>query len=173
MSTALTALRESAWQAFVAEGLPTTRAEDWKYTDLSRFTALLGEQWWNAEVGDAGDIGRFAIEGLDAYRAVFVNGRFDADASELPASTTVQPLAALAESNPDALHELIAFEPEAPFASGVTAINSALASDGACICLADNAKLDKPLLIHAIGVGGATHLRHGIQLGCRCRSHGY
>ena len=170
MSAALQRIRETAWQAFEEQGLPTTRAEDWKYTDLSRITALLGEQWWQAEsVGDV-DANDFAIAGLDAHLLVFVNGAFNADASDLPASVSITSLAELIQDDADSSSELLAFMPDEPLASGLTAVNSALANDGACICVPDHIILDKPLRLLHVSSGGATHLRTGIQLGLHAKA---
>ena len=92
MSVSLQTVRDQAWLAFEARGLPTTRDEDWKYTDLSRISALLGEQWWQAAAATEIDAAAFAIPNLDAYHMIFVNGRFDAEASDLPAGITVSSL---------------------------------------------------------------------------------
>ncbi|PJA31758.1 MAG: Fe-S cluster assembly protein SufD, partial [Zetaproteobacteria bacterium CG_4_9_14_3_um_filter_53_7] len=49
--------------------------------------------------------------------------------------------------------------------SSLTAANSALAADGACICIAANTRLDRPLRILHINDGGTSHLRTGIEIG--------
>ncbi len=166
MSASLKQTRDAAWQAFEAKGLPTARDEDWKYTDLSRITALLGEQWWEAAAPDQTlDASAFAIPGLDAYRMVLVNGVVDLQLSELPDAISVTTLAALIQDDPDASVALLAFQADAPMASGLTAANSALAADGACICVPDHTKLDKPLYILHLNSGGASHARTGIQVG--------
>ncbi|MDX8405972.1 MAG: Fe-S cluster assembly protein SufD [Mariprofundus sp.] len=166
MSASLQQIRALAWQAFESTGLPTTRDEDWKYTDLSRMQALLGEQWWQvAAPASAVDTEDFAIPGLDPYRAVLVNGHFDAATSNLPASISVTPLATLIQDDPDKAIELIEYQPDAGLNSGIVAANSALASDGVCICIADHIRLDKPLYILYINTGGSSHLRTGIHMG--------
>jgi len=165
MSHTLKTIRETASQAFEASGLPTTRDEDWKYTDLSRISALLGEQWWKAAAKDEMETTGFAIPELDAYTLLFVNGHFDAEASEVPASITITSLANLIQDEPEKAIELIEYHADAPLSSGVVAANSALATDGACICVADNVKLDKPLHIQYLNSGGTTHMRTGISMG--------
>ncbi|GAV20234.1 Fe-S cluster assembly protein SufD [Mariprofundus micogutta] len=165
MSASLQQVRETAWQAFEQQGLPTTRDEDWKYTDLSRISALLGEQWWQTVEQGELDVTAADIPELDAWRMVFINGHFDSETSELPAGITVTALSALIQDDPDRSVELLEFEPDAPLSSGMTAANSALAIDGACICVSDNTKLDKPLYIQYVSNGGTSHLRTGIQLG--------
>ena len=165
MSQMLKTIRDTAAQAFEAKGLPTTRDEDWKYTDLSRVSALLGEQWWQPVEKSAMETAGFAIPDLDAYTLLFVNGHFDAEASELPEAISITSLAALIQDEPEKAVELIEYQADAPLSSGVVAANSALATDGACICVPDNLKLDKPLYIQHLNSGGTTHMRTGISMG--------
>jgi len=168
MSSTLNSIRETASQAFEARGLPTTRDEDWKYTDLSRISALLGDQWWQVTAKKEMQTTGFAIPELDAYTLLFVNGHFDAEASDLPGSITITTLASLIQDEPEKAVELIAYQADAPLSSGVVAANSALASDGACICVPDNLKLDKPLYILHLNSGGTSHMRTGISMGKSC-----
>jgi len=166
MSASLQQIRHAAWQAFEARGLPTTRDEDWKYTDLSRLQVQLGDQWWQLPAADgAVDAASFAIPGLDAYRILFVNGHFDAAASNLPTSISVTSLATLIQDEPAKAMELIAYQSDALLNSSIVAANSALATDGACICVPENTRLDKPLYILYVNSGGTTHLRTGIDIG--------
>jgi len=165
MSNALNTIREAAWRTFEVDGLPTTRDEDWKYSDLSRIGALLGDQWWDAKAEEAVAAADFSIPDLDAYRLVISNGDFDLAASDLPDGVTVKSLAALIQDEPDTTLELMLHDSDAPFASGITALNSAKASDGCCICVPDNVKLDRPLHILHLSSGGAAHIRTGITIG--------
>ena len=165
MSAALKAARDEAWQAFESLGLPTVHDEDWKYTDLSRITSLLGESWWKAPATAATDVPSVEIPGLDAYHILFVNGVFDEHASNLPVEVAVTPLAALIQDEPSRAVELVRHDTDVPFASGVTALNAAKARDGACICVADGIKLDKPLHILYLNGGGTVHLRSAISVG--------
>ena len=165
MSTTLQAIRDSAWQAFEAAGLPTTRDEDWKYSDLTRISTLLGEQWWDVAAEGIVDATSFIIPDLDAYKVLFVNGCFDAEASELPETVNVTSLATLIQDEPEKTIELMQHQADAPFANGMTALNAAKATDGCCICVPANLKLDRPLHILHINSGGAVHLRTGITIG--------
>lgn len=165
MNGPLQTLREQAWQAFQARGLPTSREEDWKYTDLSRLRTLLGEQWWQPASADTAVIEMTELSGLDAWRMVFIDGRFDAAHSVLPPAITVSSLARMMQDEPAKIVDLLAYHPEAPLSSGLTAANSALASDGACICIPANTRLDKPLHLIHLNRGGTAHLRTGIEIG--------
>ncbi|ATX80938.1 Iron-regulated ABC transporter permease protein SufD [Mariprofundus ferrinatatus] len=165
MSSVLNAIRESAWRAFASDGMPSSRDEDWKYTDLSRITAVQGDLWWESAGKAVVDADSVTIPGLDAYRLVICNGVVDLGASVIPDAITITPLASLLQDDPDAVVELMLDDRDAPFASGITALNSARASDGCCICVPDSLKLDRPIHILHLSSGGASHTRTGITVG--------
>ena len=70
---ALNDLRSRAFDDFVALGIPSTRHEDWRYTNLKRLDAALPMSEPNDEVS-AADVQRFMIPDLDAHLIVFVDG---------------------------------------------------------------------------------------------------
>lgn len=159
------ALRQQAVDIFSRTGLPGRRDEDWKYTDISRITATLGETWWQPAPTETAEPEISDIEGLDAYRIVFVRGAFQLEASNLPDSIQLKPLSALLAEDVDATsHGLLKLDESAPLFNGFLAANSALASDGLCACIGENTKLDKPLYVLHIG-NSTAHLLNGIMLG--------
>ena len=165
--------RRHAAKAFAARGLPTTRDEDWKYTDLSRLEAVLGEGWWETyvqpeiSVVDVEAVKDKAIPDLDAYRLVFIDGRFNSGESRFPQGVTIQPLAELLGSEPEKALEPLELDEAAPLYNGFVALNAAMATDGLCVCIGDGVALDKPLyILHFAGRSGhAVHIRHAIALG--------
>jgi len=161
----VTQTRKNALSLFEQTGLPTTSNEHWKYTDISRIEPLLAE---SVEEHVSIDASAYVINDLDAYRLIFVNGILDEEQSELPQSISVLSLAALAHSVSDEESEQLAklFEVsgDEPLFNGLTALNAATASDGATVCLADNAVLDKPLyILHLSNQNNV--IRHGVMLG--------
>ena len=168
-------LRDEAWQVFEKTGLPTTRNEDWKYTDLSRLTTVLGETWWTpSHTADLDQeiVEEQSIPELDAYRLIFANGRLQGDVPELPDGVSVIPLSILLASNADKAAKTLEMDENMPLFNGAVAVNTAMASDGACICIADGVKLDKPLyILHIAASGGASHIRHGIWMGRNTSAH--
>jgi Fe-S cluster assembly protein SufD len=143
---AIGAARKTAIGTFAALGLPHRRIEEWKYTDLRN---AIKEALPPAPAGDASasrqeiDVALESLAELDAYRVVFVDGRYR---PELSAATgakglEVGPLAAaLARSE-----GLVATS--SPGQEAVVALNTAFMTDGAMARIADGAKLDKPLLL--------------------------
>jgi len=175
MTQSIKMLRDAAWQVYEQTGLPTTRNEDWKYTDLSRLTAVLGETWWtpsHAVALAAETIEEQSIPELDAHRLVFVNGRFQGALSDMPAGVAVVPLSQLLDSDAERAAKTLEMDENMPLFNGALAVNTAMASDGACVRIADGVTLDKPLyLLHITASGGASHMRHGIRVGRNATAH--
>lgn len=167
---ALDGKRRQAAACFAAAGLPSIHDEDWKYTDLSRLRALLGDRLWQVAAPSPADVqavAAAAIPALDAYRAVFVDGRLHGDLSQLPRGVSIHPLAALLVKRPQQALEVLELDEKAPLFNGFVALNAALAADGVCLCLEDGVRLDKPLYVlhFASGSGGTAHIRHAVHLG--------
>ena len=159
------ALRQQAAETFARAGLPTKRAEDWKYTDLSRLTATLGDTWWATSKPpiDVGDVAM--IDDLDAYRLVFVAGVFQPDQSNLPDGLQLLPLAEFLKQDSDGHGDcLFKLDESAPLFNGLLAANTALASDGLCACIGESVKLDKPLYVVYVG-NSTAHILSGLVLG--------
>ncbi len=159
--------RQHALNLFEQTGLPTTRNEHWKYTDVSRLDALLGPEQEAADVLDTQALG---ITNLDAYRVVFMNGLWDEEASSLPEHVSVLSLAALMNSVAESPEEsaqvakLFEVSGEEPLFNGLMALNAARADDGVVVCIADNSKLDKPLYILHVNNQNNT-MRHSLLMG--------
>jgi Fe-S cluster assembly protein SufD len=158
------AQRRAALDDALRDGLPGPRSERWKYTPLR---ALERRSFAAAEAVEVDD---GLLASIPAPRMVFVNGRFDAGLSllsALPDSVSLQTLPqALADPDPRAgnfMQRRYGGTDEV-FAR----FNAALASDGAVLRLAENARLAAPL--HLVFVGApaagdqAWHLRHFIEL---------
>lgn len=134
--------RLAAWQAFERLGLPGRKVEDWKYTPLGAFAGPL------RPAGEHAGAAVLPVAGLEAWRVVFVNGRFDAGRSELPpdGGLSVAPLSQAIHADPDGVatwFDDLSRTDRMPFA----ALNSALYGDGACIRVARGTTVDRPVLI--------------------------
>jgi len=156
--------RKNALSLFEKTGLPTLRNEDWKYTDASRLANLLEVPATAASLDTTG----LGMTKLDAYRMVFINGVLNEAQSSMPEGVNIQSLAAMQASASSAdqagLAQLFEVSETEPLFSGFTALNAAIATDGAAVCLSDNSKLDKPLyLLHISNENNA--IRHGVMLG--------
>lgn len=145
------ALRKDGLDRYRESGLPTPRVEAWKYTNLRRLARM---SFAPGEVVPEGiSVPENRLVKLDAYRAVIVNGRFQADLSDLdglPRGVRVEGLANMLRAAPTALEPLlgrIAVRDNKPLA----ALNAAYLEDGLCVLVDEGVVLDKPLHIVSIG----------------------
>lgn len=69
-------IRKDAFAAFEDNGFPTTKIEDWKYTNVD----AIAKTNFNIELKGSSikksDVQQFFIDNLDCYKLVFENGRF-------------------------------------------------------------------------------------------------
>jgi Fe-S cluster assembly protein SufD len=159
-------LRRAAMLQTVAEGLPSQRNEQWKYTALRALSArgfVAG--------AETPAIDPAVLAGIAAPRLVFVNGRHDPGLSTpqpLPAGVRLQTLAETIDAGDPAIAGLLARRFPAP-AEAFARVNSALALDGAVLLVDAGVRVDVP--VHLVFVGAssaadiASHLRHVIVLG--------
>lgn len=161
--------RQSAFERFVAQGFPTRRDEEWKYTDVAaigRRTSLAPD---NIPPDPSSEAALFAwtLAQENVHLMVFVNGHFSGDLSalgELPPGVCLESLADVLDSDADL--------PEALFDHSLehtvfAALNTALMTDGAVLRVAPGVALEKPvcLLFIASGHGAAIYPRNIAMLG--------
>ena len=162
--------RQAALARFSANGFPTTRQEDWKYTDVA---ALTRREFRIPEPGQQGldsaqwEHLRFAQ--LDCHEMVFVNGRcVDAVSHQdkIPAGATITSIAELLAQRPDTLNAHIA-RCAADRSEAFTALNGAFLDDGAYIQLDPNCNVTAPIHLLFITTGDAlaSHPRVVIDAG--------
>jgi len=170
--TWLNELRQKGQATFTRLGIPTRRIEDWRFTNVA---ALADRHYnWIPAVTSTDHqietlLQRAMLDG-EAYRLVFINGRFSEEWSaveELPSGVVVENLAGTLRRWPNDVREILCdnlnFE-DAPFA----ALNTAFLDDGANIVLADSVTLDRPVHLVFLSVGefqSVSHPRILIRLG--------
>lgn len=153
------AFRERAIEHFARTGFPTRRTEEWKYTDLRRLgdTDFTAPEAVAAGEVTAAQIAPFVDEGPGPV-AVFVEGRLApalSDLSNLPKGLSIGSFADEAGTPDAALREaLAAFD--SPDGSGLTALNAALAADGAVIRVDEGAEIPDPVqVLHLMPAGSS------------------
>jgi len=152
----LSEVRESGLAAFESLPFPTRKTEEWKYTSLNALTQQdYNQAAQNFDLEDASDL--YAIEDLDAYRFVFVNGVFVAELSDSVAQAGIE-LTAFSQAT-DGQRDLIA-QHIGNIAETrrnlFTALNNAAVEEGVLLHVAKNTQLDKPLQIVNISSAQAT-----------------
>ena len=161
-------MRDAAIDRFGAEGFPTPRNENWKYTNLTRL-ARTGFAEPAAGSGAEGVAPWLMGEGT-CHRLVFVNGRFEAGLSgigDLPDGVTLAPLAEIVATDPEAARPVLAGAEN----DGLAALNTALMRDGMVLRLAAGVVLDRPVhMIFFAGSAAAIHTRNLVIAGENSRA---
>lgn len=155
--------RKAELRTFVEHGFPTKREEDWKYTDLKALTKLRLEIGAATASVTAEQLAAYVPAALDAYRAVIVDGRYDANLSQLdglPAGAHIGSFATHLNNSADATvrHTAITDEPGSP-----AAMNAAFATDGVHVELERNTVLDKPLHVITLATGAQDEAMHQVR----------
>jgi len=142
-------LRQDAFARFCEVGFPTTRVEDWRFTNVS---AIAKTRFRLASTGralpSAKEIEPYRIAGA-ACQLVFVDGRFAAELSlmgKLPASVHVANLAGEISTNPAALESYLGRFLDTqrdPF----SALNTAFLEDGGFVHIRKGTASDEPICL--------------------------
>ncbi len=148
--------RERALAQFAEQGFPTTRDEEWRYTNV----APIQRSAFRPAAKDlasltAQQLQPFVFQDLSCHRLVFVNGHFVAQLSalgKLPGGVIVSSLADAIDSGAAFLQSHLArYAPIDRY--GFAALNTAFLADGACIYLPREATLAEP--VHLLFVSTA------------------
>jgi Fe-S cluster assembly protein SufD len=144
----LAPLRQAAFDRVLRRGLPTTRDEEWRFTNIGPIASLQAERAASPSVTRAA-VAPFRFEGTSATLVV-INGRFApalSDLDALPAGVSVRSLAD--GFTPGALERT-------PPAGGTVFIdlNTALFEDALVIEIAPRAIVSEPLHVLFVGVPG-------------------
>jgi Fe-S cluster assembly protein SufD len=156
----LRSIRARAGQKTIDLGFPTTRDEEWKFTNVAPVLQLALEPARATREVKPQDIERFGFD-LDCYRLVFMDGRYCANLSSPPPVNPNFHAGSLAEqltANPSSLSKDLAAH--AHFDDNYfAALNTACFHDGAFISVAAGKAADKPIHLLFIGAtdkAGAT-----------------
>lgn len=153
----LASLRSEGLQQFTTTGFPTTKHEEWRFTNVA---PIADAAFVLPEDGVSGlttaDVARFAIPDLDALTIVFVNGRLAEHlSSELAeGGITITSLARAAEQHADLVREhlgKLADRKRDPF----VALNEGFIEDGLFVHAQRNAVADKPVHVLYITTPGS------------------
>jgi Fe-S cluster assembly protein SufD len=146
----LRALRRAGWERFAARGLPTTRDEAWRFTNLAplaQHSFALGRPSRNGIAGAKGAL---------APGLVFVDGHYRADLSATPKGVEVMSLAEALRARPELAEGVGAAGEGEPF----VALNAAFLEDGVFLRVAKGFRLPGPLHLHFLGTTKAAHPRN-------------
>ena len=152
--TGLTALRRTAFNHFIGSGFPTTRNEEWKYTNVSKL--INGQTEFSAGAGHTSlapsEIKKLHYEGLKANILVFVNGKRHHNSGVVLSPSYELELLSVAEADEKRVpgfHEnfgrLAHSESDA-----FTALNTAFVQEGTYIRVPEGTTPELPVLLYYI-----------------------
>ncbi len=146
-------IREEALESFRELGLPITRRgnEEWKYTDIRPLVrqGFSAPTFSEDDASAALDLESLNVGDAEWHRVVVVDGRYSAELSalnNLPDGVVTGSLAEAVHSETDAVRAhltRLADHKE----QGFTALNTALAADGALILLPRMAAIEQPIQV--------------------------
>ena len=163
----LSAIRERAMASFQAAGFPTTRNEDWHFTNPSPIAeATFAPMRPPAGVLSADDLSPWVFGEASWPRLVFVNGRFVSSLSHTEGldGIKVMSLAVAHREEPTLLEQHLTRQAETDDPAQVFgALNTALMHDGAVVHIPRGAVAPAPVhllfLSDAEAAGGSSHPR--------------
>jgi Fe-S cluster assembly protein SufD len=169
--------KDSALKVLKDKGFPSTRVEEWRYTDINpilkrQFNFVLPP---SQEIS-VPDLNAARISELDSYEMVFLNGRFLSDQSDLSGLSEkikIKSLANAITENDDWIAKYLNSQLDTD-KNGFIALNTAFIQDGVAILIPDNVELDKPVNIIYLtdnnDKSGACNVRNLIVLGKNSRA---
>ncbi len=151
--------RQAAFARFTELGIPTTRDEEWRFTNVKRLGELVFDPNGAAPSTMSNDqLTPFDLDLPGGIKLVFVNGCFDASLSTVPAlstGVTVLPLVeAMATQGSLVEPHLTGCSPfeDEPFAS----LNTALMQDGAFVHVAKGTAIETPIELLFVSSSGGS-----------------
>jgi Fe-S cluster assembly protein SufD len=166
----LVTLRRDAIERFAELGFPTTKHEEWRFTNIAALAATPFEPAAPVESATVrSQLAQSSYADLVCPRLVFLNGRCAPELSDpMPAGVKAGSLrAALTERSPVVERQLTRYADfqKHPF----VALNSAFMEDGALVEIAKDAVLEKPIYLLYVSVPdgkpAVTHPRNLILAG--------
>lgn len=155
----VTRLREEGFARFRDLGIPTSRSEAWRYTNVAK---VANRELALASGGGSGPerLMRHTLGGVHARRLIFLNGRLwpqISHAGGLPQGVRIESLARALERRPEEVAAVVALHGDDQ-GRAFTALNTAFLQDGAWIELDDGVVLDDPVQLLFLTECGETAL---------------
>lgn len=155
-------LRKRAMDQVVRQGMPTTRHEAWKYTDvkryLNRLVAVSAENVATEVSLEA--LAAFKLDDLDCHRMVLVDGKVSQALSSLetiPAGLRIESMARMFVEEPDVIEPHLH---DQHLAGSFAELNSAMMGDGVYINVPDGMVVEKPVHLLFLSTEGGESSHH-------------
>jgi Fe-S cluster assembly protein SufD len=157
-------LRDKAGEHFEALDFPTTRHEEWKYTNVTPILKTAFRQHFDLAAAGltAETIAPFTFAETRQSQLVFVNGLYApqlSDLSALPAGVTVSNLAQAPAETAKVLHDHLATRANHRDET-FTALNTANLSDGAFVYIPNGKAVETPIHLLFLSTAQETTIAH-------------
>jgi len=161
----LISLRQKAFEHFKKLGFPSTKNEDWKYTNLTPFLKEGLETEPDDKIFQINDtvIAKAKIKSLDCYHIVLVNGRYKADLSDNIPGEDIEVLSLSTATNRPSFKKHFGQSIDLE-KNHFAALNTALFADGLFVEVKSKTVIDKPLHIIHISITGSNMFLQPRQL---------
>ena len=146
-------IRKKAISRFEEIDFPTTKNEEWKYTNIAPILNYNFTPSAAAKLISKSDVEKFLIPDLKVNLAVLVNGNYSAELSNIhqqPNGVRIESFHNLLKNEPDFI--LSHFAKYAALENGFVALNTAFANDGVVIYVPDNTSVEN--YIHILNLCG-------------------
>jgi hypothetical protein len=140
-------LREDAFARFCEVGFPTTKDEDWRFTNVAGIAKTVFHSASTAKLAP-GDSAAWRVDDV-AATLVFINGHFDAELSEignLPKGVTVASLRERIESHPEEVERHLGRYADTK-RDAFVALNTAFIGDGAYVHVERGVVVEAPIYL--------------------------
>lgn len=139
--------RQTFADLFSSKGMPTTRDEEWKYTSLRRLQDIRFELATEISEADFAEVSQHPLFQLDAWRFVFINGKFASALSDitLPEGVQWDRMSSILLQEQHWANTFIGSIADASF--GLNALNGAMFQEGIALRIGKGIKLEKTILL--------------------------
>ena len=169
----LSLIREAAMGQFQARGFPTTRQENWKYTDVKPIArSAFGIAEEKPAAGYEKQLELARLSGLESHELVFINGRFSVEHSrlqDLPQGVVLEDMSSALNNHSKLVDSIMSNTTLNEQSNPFNILNTAFIHDGVLIHVPDDCSIDKPInLIYLSGYSDnefSAHPRNLIFLG--------
>jgi Fe-S cluster assembly protein SufD len=142
-------LRAEALESFKSLGLPVGKAEEYKFTPITRTLEKVFSFASDNAAAQAVDPLSYKIDGLEADVLVFVNGVYSASASSVNSKVTVLPLSEAIQSHTDLVLKHLGKYADVK-SDALTAWNTAAFADGIFIHVPDKTVVERPIALYHV-----------------------
>ncbi|QTD36490.1 Fe-S cluster assembly protein SufD [Polaribacter batillariae] len=150
-------IRSKALQNFESLGFPTRKLEAWKYTSLNSVLKQDYSLFPHKENAVAlAEVKKYFIHDIDAYKIVFIDGKYSSFLSETTHDTIDVCLMSSALAKPKYKAVIDNYFNKIAKQDNLTSLNTAFANEGAYIYIPKNKEVEKPIQIIHFTTGSET-----------------